>query len=89
MNKLISLFLFFMIFVFSACTEEGYIKVFECEDNHPVFSKITHRCYATFEDREASETKFLEDAQKGKNTKPSKDEDEDDYDDEDDEDDDW
>ena len=66
-------------FVCSACTEEGLVKVFECDEAHPYFSKITHMCYPTEADREAA------DANDPRN--PNYVEPEDDEDNEDDEDD--
>ncbi|MBR4985298.1 MAG: hypothetical protein IKY83_06130 [Proteobacteria bacterium] len=47
------------IFFISACTEEGYTKVFQCSEGYPYFSTITHQCYKTEADMEKGETQFL------------------------------
>ena len=42
-------------FLMSACTEEGFVKVFECDDEHPYFSKYTHQCYTTADERDEAD----------------------------------
>lgn len=47
MKKIIPAVIVALSFVFSACVEEGFTKVFSCEADYPYFSKITHKCYAS------------------------------------------
>lgn len=52
------------IFVFSACTEEGYTKVFQCSEGYPYFSTITHQCYKSDAQMAEAEKVFLENSTK-------------------------
>lgn len=58
MKKLIPAVIAALSFVFSACVEEGFTKVFSCEPEYPYFSNITHKCYATEEALVEDESNF-------------------------------
>ena len=42
-------------FLTTACTEDGFTKVFECTEEYPYFSKYTHQCYSSESARDAAD----------------------------------
>ncbi len=57
----------------SGCTEEGFVKIFECDDASPYFSRYTHKCYDTEAERDAAD-KERKSQMEGKNKPSSSDE---------------
>ncbi len=47
-------------FLLASCTEEGFTKVFKCDDKYPFFSTITHKCYESEDTLAKGEKDYLE-----------------------------
>ena len=72
MKKLFILAAAAVSFLFASCTEDGFTKVFQCEDSNPYFSKITHKCYKTQNAMEEGEAAFQKAADNNGGSKESK-----------------
>ena len=55
MKQLCGFLLALLPFLMSACTEEGFVKIFECDPVSPYFSTYTHKCYKTEAERNAAD----------------------------------
>ena len=56
----------FLLFLLSACTEQGFVKVFECDADSPYFSSYTHKCYTTSAERDAADEEKKSQIESGK-----------------------
>ncbi|MBQ9817443.1 MAG: hypothetical protein IJM59_08285 [Proteobacteria bacterium] len=88
MNLYMKLYMFvvfaFVAFFAMSCAEEGFTKIFECQEDYPYFSTVTHRCYKSPENRADAEKNYKDSVDESSSKKSGKNDDDDD--DEDDED---
>lgn len=75
MKKFVFLAVAALSFLLASCTEEGFTKVFKCDNKYPYFSTITHKCYETKDALADGEKDYKE--QMAKDSKVNDDDDDD------------
>lgn len=67
MKKIIAASIVCAVMFCVSCADEGFVKVFECDENYPYFSGKNHLCYESEQAREDAE-KVFDEAQEAANS---------------------